>query len=252
MNSSIVLWEGQSLLNDDPIVVILTGLMRPSTNRKTGPMIQSWVLHQQVTPIHAVKSGKDQAICGNCPLRGPGGCYVDLRTVNAIWRAYKQGTYPKLSGDDLSLIAALRRPLRITSYGDAAATPFEVWEPLLEACPRHTGYTHQWRTCDRRWQKYLLASIEDAADIEPASQAGWRTARVLASEEQPTSTERICLHDEDNSVLCYSCNLCDGAGHKPNIAFPVHGLDYKINNFNKQHAKTRTFKGSSHESTVSL
>ncbi len=73
----MLLFEGNSLINDEPIVAIATGLQRPSTNRKTGPMIQTWILHRDELPTQAIKSGSDEAICGTCPARGRW-CYVQV------------------------------------------------------------------------------------------------------------------------------------------------------------------------------
>ena len=46
LKNSYVVWEGASLIDGSPIVLILTGFVFPSTNIKTGRMIQSWILQQ--------------------------------------------------------------------------------------------------------------------------------------------------------------------------------------------------------------
>ena len=45
-----VLYEGPSLLDGEPIVAILTGLRSSSGNRKTGAMLQTWILRADVSP----------------------------------------------------------------------------------------------------------------------------------------------------------------------------------------------------------
>ncbi len=165
-NGSIV-WEGKSLLDDKPIAILLTGLQTPSNNVKTGWMLQTYVIRQDIAPTEAVKLAEDYSICGDCPMRGKSGdrsCYVNLIPVNQVWRKYQAGNYPILNAEMLQNIKRRRLPLRITAYGDAAATPFEAWEKLLNVVDRWTGYTHQWKDCDPRWQKYLMASVESAED----------------------------------------------------------------------------------------
>src|SRR5687767_8863532 len=67
---NIILYDGPSQLNGTPIVVVAGA---STSNRKTGPMVQIWILTRDVDPIAAVKSGADSAICGDCKFRGPGG-----------------------------------------------------------------------------------------------------------------------------------------------------------------------------------
>jgi hypothetical protein len=51
-------------------------------NRKTGNMIQVWILCANESPVAAVKSGSDGIVCGDCKHRGNGfsdrTCYVNV------------------------------------------------------------------------------------------------------------------------------------------------------------------------------
>jgi hypothetical protein len=47
LQNSYVVWEGASLIDGSPIVLILTGFVSPTSNRKTGRLIQSWILQQE-------------------------------------------------------------------------------------------------------------------------------------------------------------------------------------------------------------
>ena len=67
--NGVVLYRGPSRLDGAPIVVVATGLQRPSENEKTGPMVQTWILRSDEHPVSAVHSGADASICGDCPLR---------------------------------------------------------------------------------------------------------------------------------------------------------------------------------------
>ena len=84
---------GYVLYETAEIVVIATLKTR---NRKTGQMIQIWILNRHISPMDAMQSGATRAICFDCPHMGDGTgknrtCYVNLRYVQAIWKAYQSG-----------------------------------------------------------------------------------------------------------------------------------------------------------------
>ena len=66
MSNGFILHEDQSR------VIIATGFASPSDNRKTGDMVQIWILVKSVDPVEAIKSGLDRLICGSCVHRGDG------------------------------------------------------------------------------------------------------------------------------------------------------------------------------------
>ena len=68
-HQGLVLWEGPSRLDGAPIVVIATGMRRGSSNEKTGPMVQTWIMRQDEAPHVAQRTGSDASVCGDCPLR---------------------------------------------------------------------------------------------------------------------------------------------------------------------------------------
>ena len=73
--NGLVLWEGPSALTGAPIVVIATGLKRKSANAKIGAdTVQVWYLPRDVAPNVAVKTGDDEAVCGD---RDQGGSTSD-------------------------------------------------------------------------------------------------------------------------------------------------------------------------------
>lgn len=229
-NGTIV-WEGASLLDGQPIALLLTGLVTPSKNAKTGNMIQSYIIRQDIPPMSAVVAGEDASVCGNCPLRRSV-CYVDLRPVNAVWRKYAEGGYPQITDEIKQQLRDGKQSLRVSTYGDATAVPFEVWQDLMQYCQFGTGYTHQWRHCDPRWQQYLMASVESPQLAVEARSLGWRTFRVALANETPGEGEIYCRNYEDESINCKSCGLCNGARVKsPSIINPVHGLPWKHKNF---------------------
>jgi hypothetical protein len=236
LRNGYVVWEGASLIDSSPIVLILTGFVNPTSNRKTGSqMIQSWILSQNYVPTYAAKHGFDRSICGDCPLKlnETGSCYVNLLTPNNIYRSYIAGKYPKFSEKELAILQHYHYPIRLGSYGDPTAVPLEVWEPIILASGKHTGYTHRHKNCDFRWQKYLMASVETEVDAKQSQNKGWRTFRIIAPDAALSDNEILCRHTEDDRIDCSKCLLCDGSSTKPNIADKVHGLNWKVSNFLK-------------------
>ena len=237
IQDSCILWEGESCIDGSPIVCLLTGLLKNSANPKTGAMIQSWIIPATNLPLTAAKEGKDTGVCGDCPLKptNNNSCYVNLVNVNNVYRKYRRGGYEKISKAQTDLIELLKLKIRLGAYGDPAAIPFTVWEKILSHCSGHTGYTHQWHNCDRRFAKIIMASVESHEDGQIAQSMGWRTFRIFHPKCPSLRTnEIICPNVENPSIQCKDCRLCDGnSSIKANIASPVHGLGWKTDNFKK-------------------
>jgi len=235
LQNSYIVWEGTSLIDGSPIVLILTGFVSPTSNRKTGRLLQSWILQQEFVPTYAANKGLDVGICGDCPLKMSriGSCYVNLLPVNNIYRKYVSGTYLKLGANEIEFLKRYRYPVRIGSYGDPTAVPFDIWEPIISASNKYTGYSHQWRNTDLRWQKYLMASVQSESEASDAQKLGWRTFRIVAPNEPLSQGEILCRYTEDDRIQCENCLLCDGASAKPNIADRIHGTRWKVSNFIK-------------------
>ena len=69
-SSGYVIYDGPSVLDGKPIVVIATGFKTKSQNPKTGDMIQVFILYKDESPQEAAHSGNDSSVCGNCKHRG--------------------------------------------------------------------------------------------------------------------------------------------------------------------------------------
>ena len=227
-NSAIV-WEGPSQLDGAPIVVILSGLKNPSANRKTGPMLQTWILRRDMSPTDAAKSGDDSSICGECPLRHykGGGCYVNIgQAPLAIWKAYAAGNLPRL--DAIGGYSVTNgKAVRLGAYGDPAAVPFAVWLNLVWKSRTHTGYTHQWRDCDQRLSSLCMASCDTVADRMAATAMGWRYFGLATEIPDGPSDAIECLSDAKD-IPCDKCGLCAGTSRPAkNILITPHGSRVK-------------------------
>lgn len=213
----MIIYEGPSKLNSEPIVAILT---KGSKNRKTGAMGQLWILPQSEAPVTSVQTGKDEAVCGNCPMRRlkGGACYVNPgHGPQAVWKAWKRGRYENSGLKNLEPFAEIR----LGAWGDPAALPFGVVKRLLKASKSHTGYTHQWRTCDPRLKGLVMASCDTEKDYFEAKRAGWRTFRVVSEYDEMLPSERVCANDS-HGIQCADCMACHG-GYGADIVIKVHG-----------------------------
>lgn len=217
-----ILYEGPSLIDGAPIVVIATGFKDSSANAKTGSMLQTWILRQDIPPHLAFKGPEGVSNCGHCPHRLNQTCYVLwFQGPLAVWNAYKNGRYAPI-GSDWHLFSG--RMLRLGSAGDPCAVPESVWQQPLQHAAGHTGYTHQWRNPISEWAKGILqASCDGFGDYLEATTHGWRTFLVTpAGFPDPEGTVHCAASTErGQKINCATCHLCDG--DSANVVIHAHG-----------------------------
>ena len=72
---------------DSPVIAVA---ILNSENKKTGNMIQVYILDRSQHPVEAVRNGTDDVICGDCPLRSGNGCYVTVwQGPLSVWKQYR-------------------------------------------------------------------------------------------------------------------------------------------------------------------
>jgi len=230
------LYRGPSAIDGAPIVVIMTGLRGAgSANRKTGAMVQTWIMRADVDPIAALRTDADASVCGACPLRGallPTGkrrgraCYVNVgQAPLSVWRAWKRGRYP-VAWPSAARILLAGRAIRIGAYGDPGAVPESagVWRALIEGAARHTGYTHRAADCGAYLRGQVMASTECAEEAATLRAAGWRTFRVVgdAALRAPREAQCPAAKEAGHRVTCDTCPIgCNGAGLS--VVIRAHG-----------------------------
>jgi hypothetical protein len=225
--SGVILYQGPSLLDGAPIVVIATGL-DSSSNGKTGDMVQTHIIRADLSPLAAIQEGKDSSICGDCVHRGDGTgkhrtCYVTVyQAQTAVYKAFLRGSYPVYDPavHDKYLEG---RAVRFGSYGDPAAAPIEVWHNLKRLASITTGYSHQWRIVSPDWAKLVMASADTPDDVATASALGYRSFRVG---DEKLAGEVLCPASKEagKKLQCIDCGACGGAdGRKASIYIPLHG-----------------------------
>jgi hypothetical protein len=226
------LYEGPSRFDGKTIQVLVSGYERASQNRKTGPMIQSYVVLRDVNPAEAARSGEDMSVCHDCGLRPIAErlrkvtddahgevCYLTLvHDVQAVWKAHQGRAVEPIE----SLQLSRPTPLRIASYGEATAVQDpHFWTNLIAHCGAgHTGYTQQWRRPDcQPFKHILMASVHSPEQQAAATAADWRTYRTIRHGEPLVPREIQCPAP---LVQCFTCKLCDGSGRAKHIAEPWH------------------------------
>lgn len=223
-----IIYRGPSQLDGAPIVAIAVW---SSKNRKTGGMLQTYIIRSDIDPLLANKTGQDASICGNCNLRGtptddPDAkqakdrpCYVVLgQGPLMVWRSFIAGKYSDATTRAGRAYIGQDRAVRIGTYGDGAAVPDDVWQDLLLHAATHTAYTHNGG--DPR--RYMI-SADTIHDAKAAWASKYRTFRIVRSTDEIVKGKEIECPSE-RGVQCIDCRLCGGTSVKAkSIAIVVHG-----------------------------
>jgi hypothetical protein len=234
-SKSAIIYQGPSLIDGAPIVAIA---VESNRNKKTGKMLQTYILRSDTDPRLASKLGLDKSICGTCPMRGQAtndpqakqainrACYVLLgQGPLIVWQAYQKGLYPM--AQDIAAIGESAL-VRIGTYGDGAAVPAYVWQALLSKAKAHTGYSHQSRNKSAAFDPALyMVSVETIQQATQAWKKAFRTFRVVKSLLEIDKThETLCPASKEGGkrTTCADCKLCGGNTVKAkSIAIVAHG-----------------------------
>ena len=121
-------YQGPSAINGRPIISVFAGMVIPSANVKTGPVIQQFILSDEGVAPHQINSEQSEAICGSCPLQPSksGGCYVTR--FRSSYQVFKQlSKYPEFKATRLR-----GRVMRLGADGDPTAIPFDYYAPVFK------------------------------------------------------------------------------------------------------------------------
>lgn len=223
-----IIYDGPSELDGSPIFV---AAVWSSANRKTGDMLQTYIMRSDMDPLIASKYGYDEAVCGTCrhrgvPTRDPKRKQAEKRTCYVVlgqgplivYRAYRAGKYPDKASADGRRNAGSRRLVRIGTYGDGAAVPSYVWDELLAEAEGHTAYTHNGGDPER-----YMVSADSLDEARVAWSQGARTFRVIRDVGEIVQGREIECPSE-RGVQCADCRLCGGtAVQGRSIAIVAHG-----------------------------
>jgi len=231
---TIILYQGPSLINGQPIVALAQS---DSTNSKTGNMIQTFILDATVDPLEASRTGRDASICGSCPHKGTPNnnakgqatnrtCYVTLAHAPlGKYKAYKKGVYGTTTATlkEIAEFGSLQG-VRLGTYGDPCAVPNDIWKALTSKSLYSTAYTH---AAINPMPESIMTSTDNLKQSVDAWSRNERTFRVISSINQLYKRREIlCPASEEmgKRATCASCKLCGGSKvNAKNIAIVAHG-----------------------------
>lgn len=246
-----VIYRGPSLIDGAPIVAI--AIAKKSKNIKTGPMVQTYILREDIDPRDASKTGADYSICGRCKHRGIATddpavklakrrtCYVTIgQGPLIVWKAHKRGRYPDAIGSDAIAAIGADRMVRLGTYGDPAAVPAHIWRALISRAIGHTGYSHQSAIAGAAFDaQTMMVSADSIADAENAWNSGARTFRIISREDWQRDgkgalvkgRESLCPASREGGFksTCADCGLCAGNSVSArSIAIVAHGASANL------------------------
>lgn len=232
----IIIYEGPSAIDDEPIVVIANGFKK-SGNRKTGKeTIQTWIIRQDIAPVDALAEGEDYSVCGDCFHRHARSCYVNpMHGPTQVYNAYHNGSYVKATPEALEAFRG--QYVRFGSYGDPAAVPVSVWRSIAEVADRWTGYTHAWRNCDPELKHYCMASCDLEDEVYLARKKGFKPFYVRQEGEPIPAGMFVCPASDEagKKRTCADCTACQGGEYRERQGTPTllaHGVSWKKKYFN--------------------
>jgi hypothetical protein len=216
-----IAYEGPSIIDGKPIVVIVNKITAASKNGKTGDIVQSFIIRSDVNPVEALQTGDDESICGQCEHRpklarktGKAPCYVQVaKSVLAVYNAYLRGRYVR--ADEATIAKTLAgKIVRIGTYGDGAAAPVKMWTKITRYAAGVRGYTHQWQTPGfdhAAWSPLAMASADTIDQAALANLYGMRVFRVsVGFDKQPGETICPASAEGGKKSTCAKCTLCSG------------------------------------------
>ncbi len=232
---SSIIYRGPSEIDGAPIVVVA---VVKSSNGKTGNMLQTFILRDDMDPREANKTGADFSICGGCTLRGDAtqstdahklapkrSCYVVIgQAPTGVYKAVQRGGVYAVADTPAKRADVGRgRMVRIGTYGDGAAVPAYVWHELKSEADGITAYSHQANQAGAAFDASIyMQSVESAAAASVAWSLGRRTFRIVSSADDIVKESEIECPSA-RGVQCVDCGLCDGSKRAKSIAIVVHG-----------------------------
>lgn len=231
-----VFFRTKSALDGAPILVAAV-LPKSAKNSKTGKLAQVYILPDNGKAPHvAWKDGDYDSVCGDCPHKDNGVCYVDrTKGSRGVWVGVSNGkSYREVTPEEFGQIMA-GLEVRWGADGDPAAIPADQFAVIAAHVQSCTGYTHQWR-----WATHLkghcMASCDTPVDRAKAASLGWRTFRVRLEDETLLPGEFVCPASQEAGMKkqCSDCMACDGHLRGERRANPViiaHGLTHKVTKY---------------------
>jgi len=226
--AGVILYDGPSMLDGAPVVVVLTSIRGTSANTKTSagagalPLAQTYVIPRAMLAGMAagdkannsrawfanLAAGRDASACGACELRpsavaaaraageqAPDPCYVRNGPPD-VAAAIVAGAYPTATLEEAAAyVRAMVKRGRIAgvrggSWGDPAAAPLAVHAALREALTDpDTGAPLRVRHPDGVERRAAWTCYTRTLEYAPDVAVGWRRI-AMASAHTPQEARR--------------------------------------------------------------
>jgi len=227
-----IVYRGPSLIDGEPIVVVVTGIRGSSRNSKTSgarPLAQSYIVPTAMldgitgstvkgarrADYHAwtrnLRGGCDAGACGSCGKRPALAAGVDASSLPTdpcyvrngppeVARAIVRGAYPDATPAAVAAwiadaVAAGRiAGVRAGAWGDPAAAPLSVHAPILDAARNATRPTGRRGVATAYTRRWVSFNIgAGPGGYVSAALAPWR-AYAMASAHTVAEAELAVLH----------------------------------------------------------
>ena len=215
------------LMPDQTIVLIAK---YNQTNRKTGLMVQLSILDTSIQAVHKIDGSIPNGQgCSESQCTAFKACYVrsniqHIFPMTGVLNRYKAGELPSIHWIDF-VVLCQDKNVRFGEFGDPAAINIRYVEELAYRAKNHTGYTHQWKTCNQDLRFFFMASVETQADYDQAVSMGWKCFFVGADPIKGKIMQ--CPNESKANLQCQDCMLCNGAKTKFSISIQPHGRQGK-------------------------
>ena len=212
--------QGIVIHETENTVSILTGFKNPSSNDKTGQMLQQTNLYKHEKPVLAARNGNDETVCGTCPHRwfsesedADQKCYVNLgQSSTSIWNAWRRGSYAPITDKSVyqDAVKVSESKIRWGSYGNPSIIDLDTIQEWNDVTDGHTGYIHNWREANE-YAGVFQASVDSVDEYNEAKDLGFNTFRIDGTTDgRPMKGETLCINTAKPSIKCIDCMLCDG------------------------------------------
>lgn len=225
------------IIHQTPEIVAIVTL--GTSNRKTGNMLQIWILDARMKPSESRATGADALNqCAGCAFASNKGCYVDPRALASIFGAWQRGSYSPLEMGSPEWAQLFdNADVRLGAYGNPSKLPIGMLSDICERSRMHTGYFHDWAQMPESeavaYGKFLMASCE-LDTVTKAQAIGLRTFTVVPKNlPVPPQLGIECLSDS-KGMQCIECGLCDGTARSstrskalPHVWIGAHGYQVR-------------------------
>ena len=209
-------------------LLVLTCLIKPSSNDKTGDAIQSYFLDTAKLIKEPKVFGSKCADCEAVDY-----CYVTndkqsvrratKKLINGEKTSYKLVSFSVM----LDVLEKNRKRIRIGTYGDPSIMKFDDLGLICEKSS-WLSYTHFWTSIDPIYSQIMMASTSNIGQDLLANNIGYRYFRVRLNYDDPILDNAVQCPYETHNRQCVQCGLCDGTklttrANRKNIWVYAHG-----------------------------